>query len=139
MKKIFKGAVLTILFCAVSAFAGAELSDSEWQAMKEAAKNRERKIIVDNDLDDFNLRIDGNEPTIEEVMARRTSFMHKYPVDAITVNLNGSTFQCHVPSKYGFFNEFYNSFSYTFCGFLFSTLCNQLTTFIIVRNKSNFN
>ncbi len=99
MKKI----LITLLLAALFVLQGAELSDAEWKAMKKAALERQRKIIVDNDGDDFSGSIPMNETVNpEKQMALRTSFMHKYPVDTIVYSVTyGSFDQLFVPTKDG--------------------------------------
>ena len=78
------------------------MTDSEWQTMRKAALERQRKIIIDNDGDDFSGSIPMNETVNpDKQMALRTSFMHKYPVDTIVYSVTyGSFDQVFVPNKY---------------------------------------
>ena len=78
------------------------MTDSEWQTMRKAALERQRKIIIDNDGDDFSDSIPMNETVNpDKQMALRTSFMHKYPVDTIVYSVTyGSFDQVFVPNKY---------------------------------------
>ncbi len=89
-------AILAAIGLLVSA---AELTDAEWAAMKQAAKERPRPIIYDNDGDDFNIH--EGTPTVEALMAKRTTWLSKYPVSTIVFCINGSSFQMKVPTKNG--------------------------------------
>ncbi len=98
-----KKSLMLLLFAAFVCVQGAELSDSEWAAMKKAALERQRKIIVDNDGDDFSGSIPMNETVNpQKQLALRTSFMHKYPIDTIVFSVTyGSFDQLFVPTKDG--------------------------------------
>lgn len=97
-----KKSLLMCFMVLALAVQGAGLSDAEWKAMKKSALERQRKIIIDNDGDDFSGSIPMNETVNpEKQMALRTSFMHKYPVDAIVYSVTyGSFDQLFVPNKY---------------------------------------
>ncbi len=77
----------------------AELSDAEWAVLKKKALERPRLVIYDNDGDDVNYN--HGEPTIEGILAKRTTWLPKYPVDTLVYCVNGSTFQMKVPTKNG--------------------------------------
>ena len=89
-------AILSLLCLLVPA---AELTDAEWAAMKKAALERPRPIIYDNDGDDFNIH--EGTPTVEALMAKRTTWLSKYPVSTISFCVNGSCFQMKVPTENG--------------------------------------
>jgi len=72
-----------------AAFAG---TDTEWEALREQAKNRQRNVIYDNDGDDAAAFPNGKEPSIENILALRTSFLNKYPVDNITYTITRGGF-----------------------------------------------
>ena len=82
----------------------AELTDAEWAALKRKALERPRTVIYDNDGDDVNYN--RGEPTIEGILAKRTAWLPKYPVNTLIYCVNGSTFQMKVPTKNGELADF---------------------------------
>ena len=85
------------------AAAAAELSDAEWAALKKKALERPRNIYY-NDGDDVNYN--HGEPTIEGILAKRTTWLPKYPINTLIYCVNGSSFQMKVPTKNGELADF---------------------------------
>lgn len=77
-------------------------TDEEWQELKEQARERHRAVIYDNDTDDAAAFPANLEPTVENYLRLRTSFLHQYPVDTIVYNANyGAFYQLITPTRVG--------------------------------------
>ncbi len=68
-------------------------TEEQWAELREQAKNRQRRVIYDNDGDDVAAAPVGMEPSIEGILAQRTSFLKNYPVDTISYTVNRCGFE----------------------------------------------
>ncbi len=62
------------------------------EALRQTAKDRQRRVIFDNDGDDAAAFQKDQTPSIEKILARRTSFLNKYPVDTINYSITRGGF-----------------------------------------------
>ncbi len=67
-------------------------TDTQWEELREEVKNRQRRVIYDNDGDDAAAFPLGRTRSIENILALRTSFLKDYPVDTITYSVTRSGF-----------------------------------------------
>ena len=86
-------ALLSLLTLSASA-----MSDAEWEQLKREAVNRPRNVIYDNDGDDVNYH--HGLPTIETILAKRTTWLNKYPVNTV-IYCVGTAFQVKFPTDNG--------------------------------------
>ncbi len=94
-----RGILTTLLAALLLPLAAAELTDAQWAQMKREALERPRTVIYDNDGDDVNYH--HGEPTVEALLAKRTTWLRKYPVNTMVYCINGSTFQMKMPTQNG--------------------------------------
>lgn len=60
-----------------------QVSAETWEILREDAKNRQRRIIYDNDGDDACAFPTALEPSVDNLLALRTTYLKDYPVDTI--------------------------------------------------------
>jgi len=100
-------AMTAILGVAAAAIAAESLSDSEWNELKRQAKERQRLAIYDNDSDDAVCFGTSTAVTPENYLARRTSYLAKYPIDTIVCNVTYGCFdQVVYPTQAGHLLDF---------------------------------
>ena len=98
-----KSTMFLLMAAALLVEAGAApISDADWLKMKKEAIERKRAVIYDNDSEDAGGFPKHLEPTDENFLALRTSYLQKYPVDTVVYNANyGACYQLLTPTRAG--------------------------------------